>query len=111
VERGVTVRRVRALPVPLDPGAYMAWEMAVSDKWNVPVGREDIRVLQLTEAHGLPAHDFWVIDDRVWLMTYGPDREFLGVAPIEDQALTAAHHESRDIAWSRSQEWHATGND
>lgn len=62
---------------------------------------EDIRVISRpagTWPAGLPAHDFWIFDQRdVWVMHYDETGAFTCAELVDDDDLTAAH-----LGWQRN---------
>lgn len=103
VDRGVSVRRVRALCDPLT--TYLCWEQALADRYNIPAG-EDIRVLDV-DAPGrdqLPGDDFWVVDDLAFVVAYDADHHMTGLSEVDPNDVdTYVRHMVN--AWTHSRRW------
>lgn len=113
---GITRQRVHVVTRPLSP--YLRYEC----EWGYTVSGgagEDIRILDLTDRPhpgGIPARDFWLIDDvHVLDMHYDPSGQFAG-AVIVPQERVPAYRAARDALvaaaepfgpwWARHSEEH-----
>lgn len=85
------------------PNDYTRWELSVFPQF-VAAG-EDIRIIAVPTGDWpsvLPAHDFWLFDDReVWRMHYDGRHRFAGAELLDDEALTD-HLRWRGTAIARS---------
>lgn len=71
VERGVSLTRIHVVDYPLSD--YVEWEIEVYKNRNIPLGKEDVYLVDRTavEELGLPAGDFMLFDaTRVVVNTY-----------------------------------------
>lgn len=96
---GRAVRRARMVTLP--PTDYIRFEAAAVPA-SVAAG-EDIRYLDRADVGGLPAHDFWLVDDQQLLLLHFDERG----APLEheltdDPAEIARHQVWARRAWQRA---------
>lgn len=78
VTRGVAMRRVRVVSMPVTP--YVSFEYAITDQVNIAAG-EVVRWLprRIASALCLPGNDVWVFDDRVvQFYHFAGDGSYLG---------------------------------
>jgi hypothetical protein len=93
---GKRVERVRVVSSPFSEYTrYGLWLC----KYNTRAG-EDIRYLLRENTHGLPNHDYWLLDStRLYLVRFTDADELLGAEPVEDPAAIIQHGFWRDAAW------------
>jgi hypothetical protein len=82
------------------------YSLQVAIRWNIPHGKEDIRLLAAMDADGLPAEDFWVIDDHVFVLDFTDAGLYNGTRPVTDPREVSRYKQARDLAWSRARKWH-----
>jgi hypothetical protein len=103
IAAGRTLQRVHVVAEPLSP--YVQYELTWGYRPALEAG-EDIRVIPCAEGawpNGLPeAHDFWLLDEALWLMAYDPDGRPLYADHITDQTRVKQHLSWRDVAITRS---------
>jgi hypothetical protein len=102
VERGVAIRRVRVISVPVS--AYIRFEHAVTDGVNIAAG-ELIRWLPRRHASdlALPGNDAWVFDDRVVQFGhFAGDGSFLANEVTEAPEVVKLCSSAFHAAWARA---------
>lgn len=99
VAAGRTLQRVHVIVEPLTP--YVQYEVAWGYQPSLGAG-EDIRVIpceQGTWPDGLPTgHDYWLLDDQLWVMTYDDAGRPLYADNVTDPDEVAQHLAWRDRA-------------
>lgn len=98
--RGASIGRVHVVAEPLTD--YMRFELSWGYAPNVDAG-EDIRIIPVPETTVLPPElerrqDFWLFDDRLYLMHYAHDGTWLDVEHVDDERQVAAALTARRLA-------------
>lgn len=95
---GRRLTRVRLVSMPLtDYSRFGVWCAQFTNGAG-----EDIRYLErgISEANGLPDHDYWLFDSRKLVrMHFDETDKFLGGKIIENAAEIVKHNYWRDAAW------------
>ncbi|HEX6683463.1 MAG TPA: hypothetical protein VF062_11735 [Candidatus Limnocylindrales bacterium] len=106
VTRGVAMRRVRVISVPVSP--YISFEHAITNKVNVSAG-EVIRWLprQRASALSFPGNDVWVFDERlVQFYYFAGDGAYLMDEVSDDAAVVRACSAYFLAAWEHGVDHH-----
>ncbi|PPJ03329.1 hypothetical protein C5E51_28065 [Nocardia nova] len=99
VSKGVSVRRVRVVTVPVVD--YQRWSLTEIAPLNIEAG-EDIRYLNRAEAGSVPADDYWIIDREIVAFTLSdPDGRAVGGSGVttDPQILKLSLAEAQRL-WS-----------
>jgi len=99
---GVHVARVHVLVQPLSE--YARFEIAAMYPTNIASG-EDIRIIATTVAgwpDAVPRHDYWLLDDQLWVMAYDESGAFVYAEHRDDPGEVAVHQGWRDLALVQS---------
>ncbi|MET7419198.1 DUF6879 family protein [Dactylosporangium sp. NPDC005555] len=99
--KGICVERIRVVDEP--PSDFLRFEISMTP-YNVEAG-EDVRYLSRSVAQdiGLPSVDYWLFDsNRLYILHFADDDQFLGLEEITDEAVTATFIEYRDRAWKHT---------
>lgn len=95
-EAGRTMSRVRVVEEPPTPyQEFGRWAAS----WHVAAG-EDIRYLSRSAFNrlGIPADDWWLLDDKLILMHYTSSGAIEGRELVTDKGIVALHREWQDLA-------------
>lgn len=102
-EAGRSLSRVHVITEPLTP--YIEYELA----WGYKAGHdggEDIRLIVCPAGswpEGVPAdHDFWFLDDELWIMHYEDGGRAGFVERVSDPITVQQHHDWRVAALATS---------
>ena len=99
VAAGRTLQRVHVVTEPLT--AYVQYEVTWGYRPALSAG-EDIRVIPCRGdewPEGVPTgHDFWLLDDELWVMTYDSDGRPTYADHITDEQAVRQHLRWRDAA-------------
>ncbi len=99
IAAGRTLQRVHVVTEPLTP--YIQYEVAWGYQPALTAG-EDIRVIPCKNdgwPAGLPTgHDFWLLDDELWVMAYDSEGRPLHADHVTDDETVAQHLRWRDVA-------------
>jgi len=106
VSRGVSMRRVRVISMPVTP--YITFEHAITNQVNIAAG-EVVRWLprRLTSPLCLPGNDVWVFDDRVvQFYHFAGVGSYLGDEVIETPAVVRQCASAFLAAWEHGIDHH-----
>jgi hypothetical protein len=100
VAAGRACRRVHVVTEPLTP--YLQYELAAPYARSQAAG-EQIRLLTVAPGSwpsGIPAYDFWVFDEEVWVMRYDHAGRFLQIEVDRSPRAVQEHQAAAEMAFT-----------